>query len=97
MLSSLPRLPDHVPVYVTTPTAPKLIELPVWVPLICRVSRGDDSSINPRSAEPLSFHWSTNVPLKGPLYCPVQFPDRSTIGVGVGAGMGQSWRPTMRA
>lgn len=81
-------LPDHVPVYVTTPTAPKLIELPVRVPLICRVSRGDVSWISPWSAEPLSFHWSTNVPLKGPLYCPVQFPDRSTIGVGVGAGMG---------
>src|ERR1022692_3293710 len=88
MLRLLAPLRDTVPVYVTTPTAPKLIELPVTVPLICRVSRGDDSSITPWSAEPLSFNWSTNVPLKGPLYCPVQFPDRSTIGVGVGAGMG---------
>jgi hypothetical protein len=40
------------------------------------------------SAEPLSVHWSTNVPSKQPLYCPVQFLDRSTIDVGVGAGMG---------
>ena len=69
---------DTVPVYVTTPTAPKLIELPVKVPLIWRVSRGDVSSIDPMSAEPVSFQWSTNVPLKGPLYCPVQFPDRSS-------------------
>jgi hypothetical protein len=73
---------------VTTPTAPKLIELPVWVPLICRVSCGDDSAIDPWRAEPLFVQVSTNVPLKGPLYCPVHVPDTSTIGVAMGVGMG---------
>jgi hypothetical protein len=88
MLRLLPLLRDTVPVYVTTPTAPKLIALPVTVPLICRVSRGDVSAIDPWSAEPVSIHWSTNVPLKGPLYCPVQFPDRSSGGVGPAVGGG---------
>lgn len=84
--------PDTVPVYVTTPTAPKLIELPVTLPLICRDSCGDDSAITPVSAELLCVHLSTNVPLKGPLYCPVHVPDRVDSGVwlavGVGVGMG---------
>jgi hypothetical protein len=77
-----------VPVYVTTPTATKLIELPVTLPLICSVSRGDDSAITPMSAEPLFVHLSTNVPLKVPLYCPVHVPDRSKRAAGVGVGMG---------
>jgi hypothetical protein len=32
---------------------------------------------------------SVNVPLKGPLYCPVQDPERLTAaGIGVGVGVG---------
>ncbi len=86
-------LPDTVPVYVTTPTAPKLIELPATLPLMCRVSWGDDSAIDPLSAERLCVQVSENVPLNGPLYCPDHVPERSTDGgvwlaVGVGVGMG---------
>lgn len=82
------KKPDTVPVYVTTPTAPKLIELPVTLPLICKLSRGDDSAIDPLSAEPFCVHLSANVPLKGPLYCPVHVPDRSGGGVGPAVGRG---------
>lgn len=84
-------LPDTVPVYLTTPTAPKLIVLPVRVPLIFRLSGGDDSLIVPSTVEPVCVHVSVNVPLNGPLYCPDHDPVRSTVGgawlaVGVGVG-----------
>lgn len=87
-------LPDTVPEYVTTPTAPKLIELPVTLPLMCRVSCGDDNAIDPLRAAPLWAHVSVNVPLNGPLYVPIHAPVRSTdggvwlaVGVGVGTGV----------
>ena len=51
-------LPDKVPVYVTTPTAPKLIVLPVRLPLMCRLSGGDDSMIVPSSALAVCVHVS---------------------------------------
>jgi hypothetical protein len=72
-------LPETVPVYVTTPTAPKLMELPLTLPLICKLSGGDDSMIVPLRAPALWFQLRVNVPLKGPLYCPVHVPDRSTV------------------
>lgn len=87
--------PDTVPVYVTTPTAPKLIVLPVRLPVMATLSGGDDSMIVPSTAEPVSVHVSVNVPLKGPVYCPFHVPDTSTVGgawladgVGVGTAVG---------
>ena len=71
-------LPETVPVYVTTPTAPKLIELPVTVPLMDSLSGGDDSMIVPLRLEPVCVHVRENVPLNGPLYFPVHVPDGST-------------------
>jgi hypothetical protein len=86
-------LPDKVPVYVTTPTAPKLIVLPVRLPLMCTLSGGDDSMIVPSSALAVCVHVSENEPLNGPVYYPVHVPLRSTEGgawvaVGVGNGNG---------
>jgi len=75
-------LPETVPVYVTTPTAPKLIELPVTVPLMGSVSGGDESTIVPARVEPVCVHVRANVPLNGPLYFPDQVPDRLTEGGG---------------
>jgi hypothetical protein len=43
-------LPDTVPVNVATPPAPKLIVLPVRLPLMWRFSGGDDSMNVPSSA-----------------------------------------------
>jgi hypothetical protein len=85
-------LPDTVPVYVTTPTAPKLIMLPVRLPLIWRLSGGDDIMIVPSSALAVCVHVRENEPLNGPVYCPAHVPLRSTEGgawvaVGVGVGM----------
>ncbi len=87
--------PDTVPVYLTTPTAPKLIVLPVRLPVMATLSGGDDSMIVPSTAEPVSVHVSVNVPLKGPVYCPFHVPDTSTVGgawvadgVGVGTAVG---------
>ena len=72
-------LPDTVPVYVTTPTAPKLIELPVTVPLMLRVRFGDESMMLPLSAPDVCAHVSVKEPLNGPLYVPIQEPERSTV------------------
>ena len=91
-------LPKTVPMYVTTPTAPKLIELPVTVPLMGSLSGGDDSMIVPLRLEPVCVHVSENVPLKTPLYFPDHVPDRltaagawlgvtCTVGMDVAAGV----------
>ena len=85
-------LPETVPVYVTTPTAPKLIELPVTVPLMDSLSGGDDSMIVPLRLEPVCVHVRENVPLNSPLYFPDHVPDRLTeagawLGVACTVGM----------
>ena len=90
-------LPDKVPVNVTTPTAPKVIVLPVRLPLMWRLSGGDDSMNVPSSALAVCVHVSENEPLNGPVYCPVHVPLRSTesgvwvalrVGVGMDVGIG---------
>src|SRR6202140_3604581 len=82
-------LPETVPVYVTTPTAPKLIELPVTVPLMFRLSGGDVSMMVPSSAPVVCVHVSVKLPLNGPLYVPFHVPERSTVaGAWVGAAVG---------
>ncbi len=84
-------LPETVPVYATTPTAPKLIALPDSVPVIFRLSAGDESMIVPFTLEPVWFHVSVKVPLNGPLYDPDQLPATcaavdAAVGVGVAGG-----------
>ena len=82
-------LPDTVPVYVTTPTAPKLIALPLTLPLMCRLSGGEESMMLPISAPDVCVHVSVKLPLNGPLYVPVHVPDRSTVaGAWEGAAVG---------
>ena len=84
-------LPETVPVYVTTPTAPKLMELPVTVPLMGSVSGGDDSTIVPLRLEPVCVQVRENVPLNGPLYFPDHVPERLTAGgawLGVACAVG---------
>jgi hypothetical protein len=81
-------VPETVPEYVTTPTAPKLIELPVTLPLMCSVSGGDDSAIDPLSAAPLCVHMSEKVPLNGPLY---------GVGVGMAVGVAVGFDATVEA
>lgn len=81
-------LPETVPEYVTTPTAPKLMPLPDAFPLISRVSGGDESLMVPLKADPVCVHVSVNVPLNGPLYCPDHDPETSTaVGAAVGVGV----------
>jgi hypothetical protein len=89
-------LPETVPVYVTTPTAPKLMALPDRVPLMWRVSWGDERTMVPSTFDPVWVHARVKVPLNGPLYCPDQLPVTATVaggrvaaavGVGVGAAV----------
>ena len=56
-------LPDSVPVYVTVPTAPKLMALPDTVPVIPRVLAGDERTMFPVKVEPDWVHMSVKVPL----------------------------------
>jgi hypothetical protein len=82
-------LPDKVPVNVTTPTAPKLIVLPVRLPLMWRLSGGDDSMNVPSSALAVCVHVREQKPLNGPVHSPAHVPLRSTEGgawVAVGVG-----------
>jgi len=87
-------LPETVPVYATTPTAPKLMAVPDRVPVMFRLSGGDESWMLPFTADPVWFQVSVNVPLNGPLYCPVQLPptaaaEDAAVGVAVaGAAAG---------
>jgi hypothetical protein len=86
-------LPETVPVYVTVPTAPKLIALPVTVPVMARVLAGDESTMLPVKVELDWFHVSEKVPVYTPLYVPDHFPERTTaagaaVGVAVGVGVG---------
>src|ERR1700730_5614812 len=83
-------LPDKIPVNVTTPTAPKLIVLPVRLPLMWRVSGGDDSTNVPSSPLAVCVHLREQKPLKGPVHSPAHVPLRSGgawVAVGVGVGM----------
>ena len=87
-------LPDKVPVNATTPTAPKLIVLPVRLPLMWRMSTGgDDSIIVPSSALAVCVHVREQKPLNGPVHSPAHVPLRSggawvAGGVGNGNGVG---------
>ena len=88
-------LPETVPVYVTVPTAPKLMALPVTVPVMSSVFFGDERAIWPVRVDVAWFHVSWKVPLYTPLYCPDHTPVRLTaaggavgVAVGVGAAVG---------
>jgi hypothetical protein len=72
--------PETVPEYTTPSTAPNVIAVPPTVPLMCKVSAGDERTIVPFKALPDWLHVSVKVPLNAPLYCPVQDPERSTAG-----------------
>jgi hypothetical protein len=88
-------LPDNVPVYVTTPTAPKLIVLPVRLPLMWRLSGGDDSMNVPSSALAVCVHVRERKRLNGPVHSPAHVPLRSTEGgvwVADGVGVGGAGR-----
>ncbi len=50
------------------PTVPKVIELPLTVPLRLTVFGGVDSVIEPLSVEPVCSQVSLKVPVKAPLY-----------------------------
>jgi hypothetical protein len=78
-------LPDTVPVYVTAaaPTVPKVIALPVTVPV-----RGSVPEVD-RLIVPLSFpddsvHVSAKVPVKAPVYEPDHLPLSAPAGVAAG-------------
>lgn len=59
------ELPETVPVYVIAvePTVPKVIALPLTVPLMGRVLRGFEILIVPCRCVPDCRHVSANVPL----------------------------------
>jgi hypothetical protein len=85
-------LPDKVPVNVTTLTAPKLIVLPVTLPLMWMLSGGDDSMNVPSSALAVCVHVREQKPFNGPVHSPAHDPLRSTesgvwVAVAVGVGM----------
>jgi hypothetical protein len=83
-------LPETVPIYVTPPTAPKLMALPATFPVMPRVLVGDERTMVPLKFDPDCFQLSVKVPLKTPLYCPDQVPERSTVAtaaVGVAVGV----------
>jgi hypothetical protein len=88
-------LPDKVPANMTTPTAPNLIVLPVALPLMWRVSGGDDSMNVPSSALAVCVHVMEQKPLNGPVHSPSHAPLRSTEGgvwVADGVGVGGAGR-----
>jgi hypothetical protein len=80
--------PDKAPVYATTPAAPKLIVLPVRLPLMWRFSGGDDSMIVPSSAFAVCVQVTVRKPLNGPVDSPSHVPLRSRFGGVVGRGSG---------
>ena len=86
-------LPETVPVYVTEPTAPKLMALPATLPVMARVRAGDERTMLPVKLDVDWVHMSVKVPVYTPLYCPDHVPERTTaggaaVGVAVGAIVG---------
>jgi hypothetical protein len=60
-------VPETEPEYVTPPTAPKRIALPLTVPVMGRVAAGVESFMVPVSFDPDCCQVSVNVPAKAPL------------------------------
>jgi hypothetical protein len=80
-------LPETDPVYVTTPTAPKVRVVPASFPEMPRVWAGSERAIWPLKVDPDCVQVSVNVPFNTPLYDPVHVPERPPAAAVVGAAV----------
>jgi hypothetical protein len=62
--------------------------LPVALPLMLWLPAGFESWMVPLRADPVCCQVRVKVPVKGPLYCPVQVPESAPAGAVVAAGGG---------